>query len=179
MANQAAITVRVKSLGFNKKAVGAAKDKATIRFLFKAGALVRLTAKGLLKPSRQSSKPGRSPNSHTKRLRSGIFFAVGEFKGKPDCVIGPTKLSSTNRYVKTNGIPIGKVLEYGGQVLIQQELYSDGTWRRAGLRKSIRVTLPTRWVRISILARPFMRPALRMNAPKFAGIWRGLFKKDK
>lgn len=172
--------LEVTDLRFNTPLLKQTMAGAKRKFLYKSGAYVRTSARSLLRPSKRISSPGEPPNSPTKRLRGSIFYAVEEGNGKADCVIGPTRLNSTNRHVRTNGIPISRVLEQGGQVLIEQEQYYDGTWHRVGLRNrpnGIRVTLPKRWVKISVLARPFMRPALLTNKPKFAGMWRGLFKK--
>jgi hypothetical protein len=170
--------ISITQLKFNKAGLVKTLDQATTKFLNRAGSFVRTSARSSIRSSRKSSKPGSPPSSPTKRLRGSIFFALEESGGKASCVIGPTLLDSTNRFVKTS-LPISQILEQGGQVIVQQEQYTDGTWHRAGLRKpsSIQVTLPKRWVKISVAARPFMRPALLTNIPKFAGIWRGLFNK--
>jgi hypothetical protein len=173
-------TIEVTQLHFDRAEMQSEMDKVRTRFLMAAGAMVQASARSELRPGKESSRPGQTPNSPTKRLPGSISFALGEYRGKADCVIGPVRLGSTNRTVRSTGKPIARVLEQGGEILVLQEQHGDGTWHRAGINNrpgAIQVSLPTRWVKVTILARPFMRPALRTNIPKFAGLWRGIFRK--
>lgn len=147
------ISVTVTS---DRRELNKAKDSGTMRFLGLSGAYIRKTAQSLLRPSRQTSQAGQPPSSPTKRLKNSVRYSIGQAKN-PDAVIGPVLLASINDGVNTLGHPISEILEFGGNILIQ--------------------TTQKKWRKVAIAARPFMRVALRIAAPKLAGFWRGVIKK--
>ena len=72
------VEIKFKNFFDRAHVVRAVKD-GTKSTLAKAGAFVRRKAKGLIRPAPKSGKykpqPGKTPRSHTGRLRDLIFFA--------------------------------------------------------------------------------------------------------
>lgn len=151
---------------FDRLAVTSAVDKARAKVLSKCGAFVMRRArssirrpganraapkirdaKGRLVFQRlRASKPGSPPFSQTGLLRKFILFRYD--RGSRSVVVGPTLLN------KPTGAP--EVLEYGGTVK------APSWWKRDG--KPVRT--------VTIAPRPYMRPALAQEAPKFPAFWK-------
>jgi hypothetical protein len=139
-------TLQVTKWFFDKEAVVNAVDKATRGVLSRFGAYVRRTAKSSIRQSKNVSKEGSPPRSHTGLLKQFIFFAYD-----PDTqgvVIGPEKLNA-----KIGSAP--ETLEYGGQNTV-------ATYRR---RKIVGKKV------IRIAARPYMHPALAKELPGLPEMW--------
>ena len=124
-----------------KRAAGAAAR----RNLSKAGAFVRTAARSSIRKRKRISAPGQPPSSHTGLLKRFIFF--GYDSARKTVVVGPMRLNQ-----KVGAAP--EALEHGGRSTVV-------SGRRGRHRKR----------RIRIQARPFMGPAMRKEAPKFAGLW--------
>lgn len=130
---------------FDTDRVKRAADTATRKVLSKAGAFVRTTAKSSIRKRKAISAPGQPPSSHTGLLKKFIFF--GYDAARKTVVVGPMRLNQ-----KIGAAP--EALEHGGPSTVV-------TGRRNKRRKR----------RIRVKARPFMGPALKKEAPKFAGLW--------
>jgi len=130
---------------FDAERVVRAADTATRRNLSKAGAFVRTAARSSVRKRKANSVPGQPPSSHTGLLKRFIFF--GYDADRKTVVVGPMRLN------QKIGAAL-EALEHGGQAVVV-----TGRRRRRKRR------------RIRIAARPFMGPALKKEAPKFAGMW--------
>lgn len=137
--------VDVKRLFFDRAEVEAAVSRAEKSQLSKAGAFVRRTAKTSIKSAGKKgkvSRPGEPPRSHVGLLKEGIFFAFEP--SERTVVIGPVLIN------RPTGAP--ETLEFGGDVIVRS--------RRTGKKTAAHVA-----------ARPFMGPALEVNAPKFPSLF--------
>jgi len=130
---------------FDTDRVKRAADSAARKNLSKAGAFVRTAAKSSIRKRKAISAPGQPPSSHTGLLKKFIFF--GYDAARKTVVVGPMRLNQ-----KIGAAP--EALEHGGPSTVV-------TGRRNKRRKR----------RIRVKARPFMGPALKKEAPKFAGLW--------
>lgn len=138
------IDLSIKQLFFDRPKVQRAVDKARRKVLSKAGAFVRTSAKSSIRKRKGISRPGNPPHSHTGLVRRFILF--GYDHATDSVVVGPVKIKS-GRAVES--------LEYGGK--------STANSRRRGRRIQRAVT---------VRARPFMRPAMKKELPKFPELWR-------
>ncbi|HBG25665.1 MAG TPA: hypothetical protein DDX75_01060 [Phycisphaerales bacterium] len=141
---------KVKTLFFDSPAVLASVDSATRKVLNRIGGMIRLTARRSIKkaPSHRSiSKPGKPPFSHTGLLRNYIYYSFDP--QSRSVVIGPAALNA-----KGKNVP--RTLEYSGTAKIKT---------KQGSRN------------VHIAARPFMAPALTVNQPKMAALWKNSVRK--
>lgn len=140
------IDLKVKDFFFDRQAVLAKVDAATLRVLSKFGAFVRRTARSSIRSRKTPSAPGSPPSSHTGLLKRLIFF--GYDPASRSVVIGPAPLRST--------VEAPPLLEYGG------------TARRKG-RSGKQVTATYR-------PRPFMGPAFQQELKNLPPLWRDSIK---
>ena len=172
------ITLEAKALFFDSAKIRQAVSKANRANLSKAGAFVRTAAsrsirprprmkpdelspeqrlifakrvrnakrRGLAPPKlpMRPSLPGQPPADQTKVLKRTILFGYDE--ASKSVVVGPI-LRSSSKGTGT-GVPVPLVLEVGGKTRS-----FDGS---SGMVK----------------ARPFMKPALDSEMPKFPDLWR-------
>lgn len=140
-----------------------------------AGAFVRRDAKGLIRPAKKPSQPGKPPHSHTGELREDIFFAYDSAEER--VLIGPEKLNQV--FFDGDGKPLSgtvpEILEQpeGGDIQIL-EVFNEHSqkWHRADLRSKRRLAgRKTRLRKVHVRGRPFMAPALNKNVDKFPGLW--------
>ncbi len=151
---------------FDRQLVLDAVDKPTREILNEFGRLVRKDAQKSLVYDDGPSPAGQPPHAHRSRTRTRISKKTGkertrsvsflrEFlfysfdKERRSVVIGPVKLSST---VDSGALP---ALEYGGKSTIVDH----------GKEK-----------RVSIAARPFMRPAFQAELPGLPAMWKNSIK---
>lgn len=168
--------IEVTKLFFDRPGLLKTMNRARLQFLSKAGAFVRRSARSLIRQSKQTSKPDQPPKGKTNRLKNTILFGLE----KNSVVIGPVKLESTAKNVKTFGPPVCEVLERGGEIRVHEYQSRNGSWLQitgSSEQSPLAQARPTRWRKVKVSARPFMVPALRANQSKFPGLWRGLFKK--
>lgn len=179
--------VALKEAFFDRQVVIDRVEKKRRAILSKFGAFVRTRAissmlghavpkkfgyKSKVTDREGSSPPGSPPYPHTGLLVKWILFAYDHAAG--GVVVGPMKTNQVffdkDRRPVTGTVP--QVLEYGGQITLL-EWFRAGTWQRADLRSRRRLAeRPTRYRTVSIAARPFMRPALKAEAPKFAPLFK-------
>jgi len=172
---------QVKRLFFDRPGMMKGLDSARWRFLSKAGAFVRTTARQSIRRRKNASNPGSPPSSHIGLLKRIFFWRSGSWK--KSVKIGPVKLNmmSFNKQAQPVTGLIPEVLEYGGTVGIKEVQFPNGKWWRRDLRRrrvdSWYAKLPGRLRYVVYRARPFMRPALKKNQPKFPAMWRDQFSK--
>ena len=138
------ITMRIKTLFFDRAKVQRAVGKARRAVLSRAGAFIRQTAKTSIRKRKKSSPPGKPPSSHMGLLRKFIFFGYDE--RSDSVVIGPVGFRKSNA---------PEVLEQGGVATVTR-------FRRGKVERR----------RVRIAARPFMGPALKKETPKLPKLWR-------
>jgi hypothetical protein len=192
---------QAKAWFFDRAKVLNAADKAKVKALSKMGAFVRRSAKSSIRKRKAASQPGNPPSSHTGLLKDNIFFSYEPARGG-NVVIGPTALNWVHFDLFGQAVKgiIPRTLEYGGAYRVAEEWVPPmtlagravgGRWRRIDLRRTghkadVRALLasrrpelyrgrPTRLRQVNIAARPYMRPALELNLPKFAELFRNSF----
>lgn len=171
----------LKQSFFDRMAVINRVEAAKLRVLSKFGAFVRRRAQTSLRKRKAVSKPGEPPSSHTGILRRFIFFSYDHATG--GVVIGPMKTNQVffdkHRRPVTGTVP--QVLEYGGSItILEWQRFPGGPWERADLRSRRRLAeRPLRYRTANIAARPFMRPALAAERPKFSELFRNQVSKAR
>ena len=100
------ITARVKSAFFDRAAVQAAMDVATLKTLSRFGAFVRRRAQTSMRRTGAVSQPGSPPSSHAGQLRDLLYFAWDG--SSRSVVIGPTPFKD---------VVAPKLLEEGGTII--------------------------------------------------------------
>jgi hypothetical protein len=142
------------------------------RAMGRAGAFVRQRAKTSIRTRKKPSAPGRPPSSHTGILKRFIFFSYDA--ARQSVVVGPTKTNQVffdAAFRPVTGTGPG-ALEFGGAVTLLEWFFA-GRWQRADLRSRRRLaSRPTRSRTVRMAARPYMRPAMLAELPKFAGLFR-------
>jgi hypothetical protein len=192
---------QAKAWFFDRAKVLNAADKAKVKALSKMGAFVRRSARSSIRKRKAVSAPGSPPSSHTGLLRNNIFFGYEPARGG-NVVIGPTALNWIHFDAAGGAVKgiVPRTLEYGGSYRVAEEWVPPmtlagkavgGRWRRIDLRRSggradaealLRAKRPelfrgrpTRMRTVRIAARPYMRPALELNLPKFAALFHNSF----
>lgn len=174
-----------KSLFFDRNKIVKGLGKARRKFLLKAGAFVRVSARSSIRKRKKSSQPGQPPSSHEGTLRKFLLFGLQERGANSSVLVGPIKTNQI--FYDGNGEPVTgtvpEALEHGGQITIGEiQLPSNGKWIRDDKRYGNRASSWRHKARrrkrtATIQPRPFMQPALKANQSKFPGLWRGQFKK--
>lgn len=156
---QSPLNLKVKAatrLFFDREQVIARVGKARAKFLNRAGAMVRLTARRSIRKSDKTSEPGEPPKSHGEHLlRDKILYALDT--SRDDAMVGPAKLNKPGTAPAT--------LEHGGEATID-----TFTWERDAAGHVTRRSR-TGKKRITITARPFMGPALEKVRPQLSKLW--------
>lgn len=184
MARQAFCTLKisqVKRLFFDRPYVVRSLDAARLRFLARAGAFVRRSARSSIRKRKSISDPGKPPSSHVGSLRDKILFWMNNGSLRKTVKIGPAAMNI--QYVDSKGKPrvglVPEVLEFGGEIGRREVETSKGKWleTRGDRLPGWARFLPRRLVYVYVMPRPYMRPALRVNQSKFPGMWRDQFGK--
>lgn len=156
------IGVSYKEGFFDREAVIKAVGRATSAIFNEFGRLVRKTAQKSLVYGDKPAPPGSPPTAHKSRTRTRVSKSTGKVRKRvvsflrefitykydkttKSVVIGPERLGST---VDPAAL---RALEYSG----------TSTIRANGKRK-----------RVTIRARPFMRPAAAAELPTLPPMWR-------
>lgn len=171
----------VTSLFFEKEFVLSKVNAGKAGRLSWAGSYIRTTAAQSIRSRRKPSAPGNPPSNHDGKLRDGILFSFDPATGS--VVVGPRKLNIL--FFGGQGKPlkglVPQVLEFGGDITAIQQLKNvpgkGPTWMRMNLRRSIRPDdhRPIRNHRVTIAARPYMRPALDKNVARLPSLFEGMF----
>lgn len=167
------LSMKAKDFFFDRALVASLIAKANKGPLSRAGAMVRQSARQSMKyrPYRtkkrrnktKPSRPGQPPFHHIRdkqgfNLRK-IFFAYDP--AHASTVVGPVR---SNRTV--GSITGAAAHEYGKTKVIRQPT------KRRYYKHSRSQVVTMRRVTAKYPARPYMRPALAKNAPKFPALWR-------
>jgi hypothetical protein len=171
-----------KNLFFDRKAVSDAVAKANKKTLGKAGALLRRHARQSMRRRNKPSPPGTPPSAHGKSdkhprgalLKERLFY---QYDPATDSVIvGPQKLGRSDA-------PSNQ--EFGGPKVIKVRPIIVKTGRKATpLQRDtfkrkikdgsiVRIKQPMATKSISLPARPYMKPALLKELPKFPSLYAG------
>lgn len=185
---------------FDPHKVLAAAEKANYQALSKAGAFVRQRARHSIRKTKKISQPGEPPRSHSGDLRTGIWFGYDASRKTVVVGPRRYNMVLHTDITLTNRTTVPELLEFGGKVAVIEMAYrlSNGklVWVRRDLRRygaaasvnALRanakhhsitledgsVVVPAgknRTRTVTIAARPYMAPALRLEAPKFPGLW--------
>lgn len=184
-----------KDFFFDRDLVKNAVDRSTVKILSRFGAYVRTRAQRSMRRRKKASNPGQPPSRHQGGLRDYILFAYERtgWSGH-SVVVGPILFGTTN-FDKDGNKVLGTVPalhEYGGAVHLLQwfvPIYRTSKkkgvvdtgkreWRRANqnvlrnMEDWERRRMQTRMQSVTYPERPYMRPALAAERPKFAGLFR-------
>lgn len=136
------ITMKAKSMFFDRKAVKGLMDKRTRQALSRAGAFVRQSARNSIRKRKAVSKPGQPPSSHAGHLKRLIWFAYDP--EKQSVVIGPARF-------KEGEAP--SLLEFGGKATRKRKggkrvvaTYQPRPFMGPALEKEL-PKLPSHWVK--------------------------------
>jgi len=161
------LSAEVKGLFFDRKSVTSAMDKATARGLSRAGALVRIIAiRSIKRTKRKISRPGEQPKSHEPKGKrpsmKEIYFHFDP--ANTDVIVGAIRYSTRANADTPASVP--SILEHGGQSGIYERRRKGGTWGQASRRSALRPYQEERVRMVTIAARPFMVPALKVALPR-------------
>lgn len=155
------LTVKAATtLFFDRKQVIKQIGRARAKYLNRAGAMVRLTARRSIRKTDKTSKPGNAPTSHGEHLlRNKILYALDKRYGDPDddAIVGPALIRHSS------GAPA--TLEHGGETMI--DTYR---WETDASGQVIR-RVKTGKKQITVDPRPFMGPALEKVRPQLSRLW--------
>jgi hypothetical protein len=195
------ITFAVKDFFFDRAVVIAALEKARYKALYKAGAFVRRRARSSMRRRKRASAPGTPPSAHATEGHS-IKTILYAYQGESDStIVGPVQLNQVNYTMAGNRTSIPRLHEFGGDLAIRewkfealdqrtfdivQQYPSAFNWSQEWNRRDLRWKMAARkrkWTLVNFgvktrirnakyPARPFMRPALEAEAPKFVELFR-------
>lgn len=154
---------------FDRQVIKAAQ-RAKMKYLNRAGAMVRLTAQRLQRYRKQSSASGEAPSAHKPNALLRKLTLYGYDASTDSAVVGPMKLNGTN----TGTAP--HTLEFGGDIKVEEVRLSGGLWLRKSLVPLSARTGATRTRTVRIEPRPYMGPALAANIPKLPALWANSIK---
>ncbi len=167
----------VKRAFFDKEDVIKRIESARLQMLLKAGAFVRRRGQRLLRRGKRSSRPDSPPKVHSKNdrvsLRNILFFS----DGKDGILIGPVGLNGSKRKGRR---PVPGALEKGDVLRVREvrnrkEMAKNPRSKKAKVWKIVDRS-PTkdeesRARDVDLFKRPFMGPALKLEAPKFPDLF--------
>lgn len=115
------VTYRVKDFFFDRLAVIHRMNRAKLRVLRKAGALVRRSARRLLRRRKRVSRPGEPPSIHSVGKVATLKNILYAFDGRDSVVIGPVGLNQiverSQAMVRTT---VPAVLEFGDAIVLKE-----------------------------------------------------------
>ncbi len=190
-----------KAFFFRHDAILKPIERDRRNWLSRCGAYLRTTARGLIRSAKKSSQPGDPPKSHTGFLKRFLYFVYDP--SLDATIVGPaiTNQYTFNQNLFTRA-SVPEALEHGGQkikVIEKRRHGATGPWTRVDLRRNknrtafqaLRATNATSMIvneteqggrpvftdfrvrTVTIAARPYMGPALEMNADKLLAQWPG------
>lgn len=166
----------------DRDAVKKALGKVNTQILSRFGSFVMRTAKQSMRRRKKPSAPGTPPSAHSKDAQhpyGPLLKTLYRYEFDPttkSVVIGPKG--------KTN-IAGPTLQEYGGNKIIKTRIFTEKSGKRAtpaqaeAFRRGIangRIILtkrPTHQKSVHLPARPYSRPALAENLPKFPTLYAG------
>lgn len=160
------IGFRMGKVTLDAKKVVDAVERSKVRVFRKIGAFVRRTARGLIRKSTKTSRPGEPPKGKTNKLKGAILF---DASGR-SVVIGPALTPRATKQGEPVTSTVPRVLEEGGSIRVTEVLYR-GRWVRPRSGQKV-AGLPRRVRTVKVEARPYMGPALQKEMPKLPELWR-------
>lgn len=163
MAGTFRVTFEMKKFFFDRKVVQNAVDKQQRRAISRSLAFVRTRARSLLRRRKSVAAPGKPPSVHTSGvgLKTILFAYDMRIKGG---IVGPVKLNQVN-LTQLGSKPVPSIMEFGANVKIQEvQLRPGGPFLRRDLRRRKRPGQKRRVRSAVYKPRPFMQPALEMEA---------------
>ena len=157
------VTFEMKKFFFDRKVVDKAIDRQQKRAISKSLSFVRTRARSLLRRRKRVSEPGKPPSIHSAGpgLKTVLFAYDPRIKGG---IVGPVKLNQVNMTSKGSQ-PVPSILELGGTVQrAEVQFLPNGMWFRRDLRRTRSKYHKTRNRTIPYKPRPFMGPALKLEA---------------
>jgi len=144
------ISARSKAAFFDRPAVLASMDAATLRVLSRFGRFTQRRMQTSMTRAKTVSQPGKPPHAHAGNLRDLIWFAFDA--PRRSVVIGPLAFR--------DGI-VPKLLEEGGVVVARLK----GRWGKDYTKRMV------------YRARPFAKPAFDAEMKAMPGAFKGSMKK--
>jgi len=172
MAQQFAMTMRMKDFFFDKKAVRSRMSKANRKALSKAGAFIRRGARSSLRRRKKSSQPGQPPSVHSTSSVATLKNILFAYEPQSESlVVGPVKLNQKTLLGPDLGdATVPQVHEFGATVKIREAKVGKN-WR-SGVRR-VRSGQPVRVRAAKYPERPFMGPALEAEKDHIPDAWAG------
>lgn len=153
------LVVKVRDAFFDQSAVEDKTDKAERRVLTRMGAFVRRRMKSSIRKRKRAAAPGSPPSSHIGTLKNLIYFVYDPTR--KSTVVGPVIFhAAKGRWRPLSGTRPG-VLEFGG---VEQAVAGRRGDLNFGAEQKVRTA--------RFEPRPFARPALEAEQPKFAAMFR-------
>lgn len=190
--NAPALGLKVRGTKLDRRRVNAAVNRANVRTMPRAGALIRGIARRSIKRRKTlRSKPGQPPFTRRGALKRAIRYDLGP--AKQSVAIGPAREAA--------GL-LWRVLEFGGRPIPPKvpaftpaavgtygpiRITKDGKPIRAKIRTPAQANRANRFItqqiadrvarnaklaKVNQAARPFMRPALITAKPELPALWR-------
>lgn len=176
MPKQLEMTMRMKDMFLDRRAVTDRISKANARSLKKVGAFIRRRARSSLRRRKKVSAAGGTPSVHSKDKTAtlkNILFAYDS--SNESLVVGPVKLNQVNQAAGSGAnVPVPALHEFGGTVAILEKSTDKGkTWLRAKRRRNPRPWEQYRRRNATYAPRPFMGPALEAEQDNIPDAWSG------
>lgn len=175
--------MKVTKAFFDRQAVTGPADKARKKNLSRAGAFIRRRARSSIRRRKSISAVGQPPSAHSRdkvATIKNILFAYDA--GRDTVVVGPVRLNG-----RKGDVP--PLLEVGGKrrgpapvryVFDKKaKRWKDRSTQKfvsPSVAKRSRAAKRRRSITLNYRPRPFMTPALKAEAPNFAGLWEGSVK---
>jgi len=157
------------------------------KIINRQGGMVRRSARSSIRQVQKQStvsKPGEAPRSHKKKEYNLRTIRYEWDQSSVGTIVGPIGFGAT-----AGDVP--SALEKGGTVTKIRRTYQGRSRKamsakqKAAFKRKVKAgeiasrkqsVIGTTQATIKIAARPFMFPALRKEAPKFAGMWEDSIK---
>lgn len=151
---------------FDREAVLRRTEAAERKVLSRAGAFVRTRARTSIKRRKGISAPGTPPNAHIKGTDGVKKILFMYDPRKATVIIGPVKFNSHGN------VTVPGLLEYGGTKRDEVTVTRTRSKQKGSKGRFTGAIKSRRRINHRYLARPFMRPALALEAPKFPQLWK-------
>lgn len=165
MAGTFKLTFDMKDFFFDRKVVQRSINKQKLRSISRSLSFVRTRARSLLRRRKRVSQPGSPPSVHSSNLGLKTILFAYDIRTESG-IVGPVKLNQINT-TDLGSKTVPNILEFGSQVRIHEtQSFTDGKWYRRDLRRRLRPGQKRRIRAANYKERPFMSPALQIEAEK-------------
>ena len=159
------MTMEMKKVFFDTKAIKNAVDKETRQAISKSLAFVRRRQRSSLRRRKRPSRPGQTPSVHSRdpvATLKNILFAYDA--STQSGVVGMVKLNSRRSEVASS-MELPELFEFGGTLRLNEVSRDGKAWYQS--RRTSRI-LPSHWKKrqrlVRIAPRPSAGPALEAEA---------------